>query len=123
MKKNKELGKSAKSARESVLQALAKKISEKKQTIENGLNKVEEVMIDYAPDEVRFLAMAVLSNIVDGVVILDGQKDGKHSVVAACSKSAVTAGFNAANIIKEIAQKHNGSGGGRPEFAMGGYMS
>ncbi len=56
----------------------------------------------------------------DAVVLLIGQNDDKISIVAACSKGAVDNGFSAGTIIKSITAKYGGSGGGKPDFAMGG---
>ena len=74
-----------------------------------------------SPEDLRTIAMKVIKEISDGTVVLSSENDGKCSIVACCSESAIKIGKHAGNIVKEIAQKHNGSGGGKPEFAMGGY--
>lgn len=44
----------------------------------------------------------------------------KVSLVVGCSPNLVAKGFNAGKIVKEVSTVLEGSGGGRPEFAVGG---
>ncbi len=45
---------------------------------------------------------------------------GKVSLVVGCSRGIAQKGFHAGKIVKEISSLVEGSGGGRPEFAVGG---
>lgn len=56
----------------------------------------------------------------DVVVILASESDGKVSLIASASDSAVKKGVMAGNIIKEIAPLVGGRGGGRPNMAQAG---
>ena len=54
------------------------------------------------------------------VAVLAAIKDDKITIMAACGKVAVEKGIKAGDLIKEITKICGGSGGGKPEFAMGG---
>ena len=54
------------------------------------------------------------------VSVLAATGDEKITIVATCGKSAVEKGIKAGDIIKEVAKICGGSGGGKPDFAMGG---
>ncbi|MDR1595634.1 MAG: alanine--tRNA ligase [Puniceicoccales bacterium] len=116
-----ELEKSAKAARNATLQNMATKIAKSAKAIGDGLFRVEQKVDDVQQDELRPLAVNILSEIVDGVVILTAPNDQCYSIVACCSQSAISKGHRADDIVKSIAHFHGGSGGGRQDFAMGGY--
>ncbi len=59
----------------------------------------------------------------DSVVFLIAVNSDKTMMVAACGKGAVAKGKSAGNIIKSVAAKYAGNGGGKPDFAMGGLKS
>jgi len=54
------------------------------------------------------------------VAVLSVVKEDKVTIVAACGKGAVENGVKAGELIREIAKLCGGSGGGKPDFAMGG---
>ena len=53
-------------------------------------------------------------------VIASQSPDGKVALLAAGTDAAVAAGFNAGNVVKQIAGKVGGRGGGRPNMAQAG---
>ncbi len=53
-------------------------------------------------------------------VIASATADGKVSLLAGATDSAVTAGFSAGDIVKEIAELVGGRGGGKPAMAQAG---
>jgi len=53
-------------------------------------------------------------------VVLASVDGGKITIVAACGKTAVDKGVKAGDLIREITKICGGSGGGKPDFAMGG---
>ena len=52
--------------------------------------------------------------------VLATENDGKVTFAAACGKEALALGANAGKIIKAVAQKAGGNGGGKPDMAMAG---
>ena len=54
------------------------------------------------------------------VAVLATVKDDKVTILAACGKMAVERGVKAGELIREVAKRCGGSGGGKPDFAMGG---
>ena len=71
----------------------------------NKLRQMGDLLRDKAPDIV-----AVLSAV----------SDGKITFLAICGKDAVAKGLKAGEIVKEVCACCGGSGGGKPDSAMGG---
>jgi alanyl-tRNA synthetase len=60
-----------------------------------------------------------VKNKTGGIAVLVDNLDGKSAIIVSVAE-ALTPGINAGKIIKEIARKVNGNGGGRPDFAQAG---
>ena len=71
----------------------------------DALRKMSDKIKEYAPNMV-----GVLSSI-------NGEK---ASIIAACGKNAIEKGVHAGKLIKQITSMVGGSGGGKPDSAMGG---
>ena len=56
----------------------------------------------------------------EGVCVLLSNKDGKVNMIAMATDGAVSKGAHAGNLIKGIAAKVGGGGGGRPNMAQAG---
>ena len=54
------------------------------------------------------------------VAVLSTIKDGKITFLAVCGKEAVAKGVKAGDIVKQVSAIAGGSGGGKPDSAMGG---
>ncbi|HHT17021.1 MAG TPA: alanine--tRNA ligase [Papillibacter sp.] len=54
------------------------------------------------------------------VAVLAAKFDGKLSFLAVCGKEAVSAGVRAGDLVKAVTAVTGGSGGGKPDSAMGG---
>ncbi|MDR2570247.1 MAG: alanine--tRNA ligase [Oscillospiraceae bacterium] len=54
------------------------------------------------------------------VAVLAMSKGDKITIMAACGKEAIAKGIKAGELIKKLTAICGGSGGGKPEFAMGG---
>ena len=52
--------------------------------------------------------------------MLTSEADGKVGLLAAATDGAVSAGFSAGNVVKEISGLVGGKGGGRPNMAQAG---
>lgn len=68
----------------------------------------------------RDLGDQLKDKIGEGVVVLVSAVDGKVSLVAMATETAVKAGAHAGNLIKGIAGLVGGGGGGRPNMAQAG---
>jgi alanyl-tRNA synthetase len=56
----------------------------------------------------------------DGAVVLGGVKDGKVALLVSFPPELVKRGAHAGNLLKELAPKVGGKGGGKPDMAQGG---
>jgi len=97
--------------------------------LDDLLSNVEEIggvsylgahLPDMDMNELRELGDRMKEKYEKGVVLLAGDKNGKVSLVAMATDSAVSAGAHAGNIIKEAAALVGGGGGGRPNMAQAG---
>jgi len=75
---------------------------------------------DMDGDHVRGLGEALKERGEDVVAVLCAECEGKISFVTVCGKSAVAKGVKAGDIIKHVTTICGGSGGGKPDAAMGG---
>ncbi|MCA9639108.1 MAG: alanine--tRNA ligase, partial [Myxococcales bacterium] len=67
----------------------------------------------------RELAEKLRDRLGDSVVLVGSAAEGKAQLVLTVSKS-LTSRFQAGNLIKSVAEKVGGSGGGRPDMAQAG---
>ena len=72
------------------------------------------------PDGLRTMADKIRDKAPDCVVVLSTVANGKANVCIACGKDALARGLHAGKLIKETLATIGGSGGGRPDSAMGG---
>ena len=68
----------------------------------------------------RDLGDQLKEKLGDGVVVLASAKDGKVNLIAMATDGAMEKGAHAGNLIKAIAGKVGGGGGGRPNMAQAG---
>lgn len=68
----------------------------------------------------RDLGDQLKDKLGEGVVVLLSNQDGKVNMIAMATDGAVKAGAHAGNLIKDIAAKVGGGGGGRPNMAQAG---
>ena len=68
----------------------------------------------------RELGDQLKEKLQEGVVLLASAKGGKVSLVAMATKGAMDKGAHAGNLIKAVAAKVGGGGGGRPNMAQAG---
>ncbi len=95
----------------------------------NAMDAVEEVsgvkllalsVEDVENHALRDLGDQLKSDIGEGVVVLASVHNGKVGLVVMATDSAVKAGAHAGKLIKAIAPKVGGGGGGRPNMAQAG---
>ena len=68
----------------------------------------------------RDLGDQLKEKLGDGVVVIASSCDGKVNLIAMATDNAMAAGAHAGNLIKAIASKVGGGGGGRPNMAQAG---
>ncbi|MCL2125792.1 MAG: alanine--tRNA ligase [Oscillospiraceae bacterium] len=99
--------------------------SESEQLLNNakpieGLQLVASIIDGANSDKLRQMSDSLRDRSPDVVAVLAAVNDGKITIVAACGKSAIDRGIKAGDIIREVSKHCGGSGGGKPDFAMGG---
>ena len=68
----------------------------------------------------RDLGDQLKAKLGEGVILLASDTDGKVSLVAMATETAMAAGAHAGNLIRAAAGKVGGGGGGRPNMAQAG---
>ncbi|MCM1135908.1 MAG: alanine--tRNA ligase [Clostridium sp.] len=68
----------------------------------------------------RDLGDQLKAKLGEGVILLVSDKDGKVNMVAMATEAAMKQGAHAGNLIKGVAGKVGGGGGGRPNMAQAG---
>nr|MCR5671553.1 alanine--tRNA ligase [Butyrivibrio sp.] len=68
----------------------------------------------------RDLGDQLKAKIGEGVVVLISEADGKVNLVTMATDGAMAKGAHAGNLVKAIAPKVGGGGGGRPNMAQAG---
>lgn len=93
------------------------------------IHRVQEISgVSYIAENVSVSDMEDLRQMVDdlkqklnsGIIVLGASVDGKVLLVAGVSKDLIASGFHAGNIMKEVAKRCGGGGGGRPDMAQAG---
>ena len=73
-----------------------------------------------SPASLRIMGDHIKFTAQDAVALLASVNEDKVSVLVVCGINALKEGAHAGKIVKEIAAMAGGSGGGRPDSAMGG---
>ena len=68
----------------------------------------------------RDLGDQLKAKIGEGVVVLISEADGKVNLIVMATDGALAKGAHAGNLVKAIAPKVGGGGGGRPNMAQAG---
>jgi len=79
---------------------------------------IEDVNVDI--DKLRQIEDTLRDWEAGVVAVLATFNDEKVTIMAACGKAAVERGIKAGDLVREAAKICGGSGGGKPDFAMGG---
>ena len=88
----------------------------------SGLRVISAVAGEVTVDELRQLsdkAKAMGDDIVCVLAAVNKEK-GSLNFAASCGKQAVASGVKAGDVVRAVAQKADGNGGGKPDFAMAG---
>ncbi|MFC7393236.1 alanine--tRNA ligase [Scopulibacillus cellulosilyticus] len=84
--------------------------------------------ISYITKKVNVSDMNSLRSMVDqlknqlksGIIVLAAVNDGKVNIASGVTKDLVSKGYHAGKLIKEVATRCGGGGGGRPDMAQAG---
>jgi len=87
-----------------------------------GLKVITSVVddADVDIDKLRHIEDTLRDWEVGIVAVIAAIKDDKITIMVGCGKVAIEKGIKAGELIREITKLCGGSGGGKPEFAMGG---
>ena len=85
-----------------------------------GLKLIAALIPSADMNSLRDLADQMKEKYHDGVFVLCSENDGKVNLVVMAADDAVKAGAHAGNMIKLLAPKIGGGGGGRPNMAQAG---
>lgn len=86
----------------------------------NGLKVLTLLRNDIAAADLRKMGDQIRDREPDAVAVLASTQGEKITLLAVCGKNAVSHGVKAGQLIKEISVLCGGSGGGKPDSAMGG---
>ncbi len=86
----------------------------------NGVKLLAASVAGVDMNGLRGLGDQIKEKLGEGVVVLASEKDGKVSLIAMATEGAMAKGAHAGNLIKAIAGKVGGGGGGRPNMAQAG---
>ena len=85
-----------------------------------GLKVLTCVRGDIAPADLRKMGDQIRDRAPDAVAVLASTQGEKITILAVCGKEAVARGIKAGALVKEVCAVCGGSGGGKPDSAMGG---
>ena len=85
-----------------------------------GLKAISAVLENADADKLRQMADSLRDREQGVVTVLAAVNEGKIVIAAACGKTAVERGVKAGDLVREVSKRCGGSGGGKPDFAMGG---
>ena len=85
-----------------------------------GLKVVTVTLPDTGADALRQMGDFLRDRAESVVAVLAAPGDEKLTFLAVCGKAAVSRGVCAGDIIKSVTKLCGGSGGGKPDSAMGG---
>ncbi len=103
--------------RESARKAAGSLLSEARDV--NGIKVISTKVAATSADAMREMGDRLKEDLKSGVVVLGAVCDGKPSFLATVTPDLVAKGFNAGQVVKEVAKVVGGGGGGRAELGQG----
>ncbi|MGM9669248.1 MAG: alanine--tRNA ligase [Faecousia sp.] len=85
-----------------------------------GLHVLTAVIPDADGGKLRQMGDLLRDKKSDVVAVLAAVQDGKITFLAVCGKDAIARGVKAGDLVKQVCGICGGSGGGKPDSAMGG---
>ena len=85
-----------------------------------GFNVVTATLADASVDQLRQMGDRIRQRDDNNIAVLSAVAGEKITFLAVCGKNAVAAGIRAGDLVKNVSKICGGSGGGKPDSAMGG---
>ena len=85
-----------------------------------GFHVITANVLDADAGKLRQMGDTLRDKASDVVAVLSSVNDGKITFLAVCGKDAVAKGLKAGELVKLVCTACGGSGGGKPDSAMGG---
>lgn len=86
----------------------------------SGLKIITSVLEALTADDMRIVATSLKDRDDNVVGVLSSEQADKITLLAVCGKNAISRGIKAGDLIKFVTSIAGGSGGGKPDLAMGG---
>jgi len=86
----------------------------------NGVKVIAALVPSLTPQVVRDMSDSLRERIKSGIIVLATISEDKPSFLAVVTQDLTAKGFNAGNIVREVAKVTGGSGGGKPTMAQAG---
>ena len=119
LEENRELKREMQSYEAKMAGELSRQLDSSIQTVE-GVSVLASRVDGKTMEELKDLADALKANHADSVLALAAATEGKVYWVVSIADSFVKKGLKAGELVKLLAQKTGGNGGGRPQFATAG---
>jgi len=97
----------------------AQTLAERAETVE-GVKVIAAKVSGVDMDGLRTLCDELKKKLGSGIVVLGTAGEGKVNLVAGVTADLVQRGFHAGKLVKEVAARCGGGGGGRPDMAQAG---
>ncbi|MCE4046940.1 MULTISPECIES: alanine--tRNA ligase [Bacillaceae] len=86
----------------------------------NGVNVLTASIKGVDMNNLRTMADDLKQKLDSGIIVLGSVNEDKVNLIAAVTKDLMDKGYHAGKIIKEVATRCGGGGGGRPDMAQAG---
>ena len=119
LEENRNLDRSIRELKERLHRYTVKELLSRVESVE-GVNLLSASVAAENFDELRQITDQVKNSLPSVAVVLGAVHEGKVLLVATVTADLVKRGLQANNIIKDVAGRVGGGGGGRPEMAQAG---
>ncbi|MGM7683034.1 alanine--tRNA ligase [Cytobacillus sp. Hm23] len=86
----------------------------------NGVSVLTSIVDAADMNNLRSMVDELKQNLGSAVVVLGAINDDKVNIVAGVTKDLIQKGYHAGKVVKEVATRCGGGGGGRPDMAQAG---
>lgn len=86
----------------------------------NGVNVLAAKVQAVDMNNLRHMADDLKGKLGSAVIVLGSVAEGKVNIIAAVTKDLIEKGYHAGKVVKEVASRCGGGGGGRPDMAQAG---